>query len=157
VAARAFISDEIAAFIESGLSINVGTCDSELEPDGAIAWAARVHDDRQQITIYLHKEAALAMVRNLNEHPGIAVLFERPTSHRACQVKGVFVSSRAAKPTERTTVKKQFESFFMDLEGIGIPRAMVSGLMIWPCTAIQFRATDVFEQTPGPGTGEPLR
>ena len=157
MSARTLISDQIATFIESGLSINVATRDSDLEPDGAIAWAARVHEDREQITIYLHKEAAQAMVRNVNAHPGIAVLFERPTGHRACQVKGVFVSTRPAKPAERTAVEKQFESFFLDLEAIGIPRAMVSNLKIWPCTAIQFRATDVFEQSPGPGAGEPLR
>jgi len=60
VAAKSLISDELAAFIESGLSINVGTRDSEMEPDGVVAWAARVHDDRAQITIYLHNDAAVS-------------------------------------------------------------------------------------------------
>ncbi len=155
--AKPLISDELATFIESGLSINVGTCDRDLEPDGAIAWAARVHDDRAQITIYLHKDAAAAMVRNLRVHPGIAVLFERPTSHRGCQVKGRFVSTRPAKATERAEIEKQLEGFLTDLEGIGIPRDLTSGSEIWPCVAIQMRATELFEQTPGPGAGEPLR
>lgn len=157
MAAKPLISDEVATFIESGLSINVGTRDSELEPDGGIAWAARVHDDRAQITIYLHQDAAEPMVRNLRAHPEIAVLFERPTSHRGCQVKGRFVSTRPVKPTERAEVERQIECFVTDLEGIGIPRAMASGSEIWPCVAIQMRATELFEQTPGPGAGEPLK
>ena len=155
--AKLLISDELAAFIESGLSINVGTRDSDLEPDGVIAWAARVHDDRAQITIYLHKDAAEPMVRNLRVHPEIAVLLERPTTHRACQVKGRFISTRPAKASERAEVEKQADNFCADLEGIGIPRALSSGSQIWPCTAIQMRATELFEQTPGPGAGEPLR
>ena len=143
--------------MESGLSINVGTRDSELEPDGVVAWAARVHDDRTQLTIYLHKDAAEAMVRNLRVHPEIAVLLERATSHRACQVKGRFVSSRPAKASERAEVEQQIDKFWADLEGIGIPRTLSGGYRVWPCTAIQMRATQLFEQTPGPGAGEPLR
>ena len=157
VTGRPLISDELANFLESGLSINVGTRDDELQPDGAIVWAVHVHDDRAQLTIYLHKDAARAMLRNLRAHPGIAVLFERPTSHRACQVKGRFVSTRPARTTERAEVERQVDSFFTDLEGLGIPRAMVDGLETWPCVAIQLRADQLFEQTPGPGAGERLR
>ena len=153
---KPLISDELAAFIESGLSINVGTRNSELEPDGVIAWAARVHDDRAQITIYLHRDAAEAMVRNLRVHPEIAVLLERPTSHIACQVKGSFVSSRPAKASERAEVEKQADKFCAELEAIGIPRTLTGGSQIWPCAAIQMRATQLFAQTPGPGAGEPL-
>jgi hypothetical protein len=155
--ARRLISDELADFIESGLSINIGTGNAKREPDGAIAWAAQVHDDRSQLTLYLHKEAAKAMLRNLRAHPEIAVLFELPTSHRACQVKGRFVSTRPAKKTERAEVERQVDGFFSDLEGIGIPRTLLAELEIWPCVAIQMRATELFEQTPGPGAGEPLR
>ena len=154
---RPLISAELADFIESGLSINVGTRGKDLEPDGVIAWAGKVHDDRTQLTIYMHKEAAQAILRNLRKYPEIAVLFERPTSHRACQVKGRFVSTRPAKAVERSKVEQQVEGFFVDLERIGIPRTLIAALDIWPCLAIEMRATDLFEQTPGPGAGEPLR
>mgnify|MGYP001439669455 CR=1 FL=1 len=39
--AKALISRELATFLESGLSITVATCDRELKPDGAVAWAVR--------------------------------------------------------------------------------------------------------------------
>src|SRR5262245_60749724 len=121
---RAVISDELAVFLESGLSINVGTRDGELQPDGVIAWAARVHEDRAHLTLFLHKEAAQAMLKNLRKHPQIAVAFDRPTSHRACQVKGRFVSTRSGKAAERVEVERQMDGFSADLEGIGIPRTM---------------------------------
>jgi hypothetical protein len=157
VAAKRLISDDIAGFLESGLSINVGTCDDDLQPDGAVAWAARVHDDRAHLTLFMHKEAAQAMLRNLTVHPEIAIAFDCPPTHRACQVKGRFVSTRAGKPAERTEVERQVDHFGADLEAIGIPRAMVAGWKVWPCVALEVRVTELFEQTPGPGTGEPLR
>jgi hypothetical protein len=157
VTKRLLISDELAGFLESGLSINIGTRDGELQPDGAIAWAVSVHSDRMHLTLYMHKEAAHAMLRNLRDYPQMAADFERPTSHRACQVKGRFVATRPGKASEREHVERQVRRFFDDLEGIGIPRAMVQGFKVWPCVAIEMRALELFEQTPGPGAGEPLR
>jgi len=152
----AFISDELAQFLESGLSIVVATRDGELQPDGAAAWAARVHEDRTHLTVYLYEEAAARMLRNLTSYPQIALDFDRPTTHRACQVKGLYLSSRPAEPWERALVYQQADAFAADLDAIGIPGAMLQGWKTWPCTAFQVRATALFEQTPGPGTGERL-
>jgi len=150
------ISEELAAFLESGLAILVATRDRDLQPDGAVAWAARVHDDRVGLTLYMHDQAAAEMLRNLEQHPEIAIDLDRPTSHRACQVKGRYLSSRPARDEERSIVERQMDRFAVDLEAIGIPRPMTAGWTTWPCTAIELRATQLFEQTPGPGTGEPL-
>lgn len=154
---KALITEELAEFLESGLSITVATRDAELQPDGAIAWAARVHDDRSRLTVFLHDPAAREMLRNLKTHPQIAIAFDRPTSHRACQVKGLFASSRRARAAERAVVESQVEGFVADLDAIGIPRAMVAGWTTWPCIALEVVVTELFEQTPGPGTGGPLR
>ena len=87
----------------------------------------------------------------------IALDCDLPTTHRACQVKGRFVSSRPARKAERAEVERQVQAFTADLEAIGIPRAMTAVWKTWPCTALELRVTQLFEQTPGPGTGEPLR
>ena len=153
---QTLINAELAEFLTSGLSINVATRDSDLQPDGVVAWAVRVHDDGARLTLYLHVEAAREMQRNLKTHPEIAIALDRPTSHRACQVKGVVVKSRRARAAEKALVEGQVESFVADLDAIGIPRAMTAGWATWPCAALEVRVTDVFEQTPGPGTGGPL-
>jgi len=157
MAAKPLISDELAAFLESGLSITVGTRDGQLNSDSARAWAVRIHDDRARLTAFLHSKAATAILRNLAAHPEIALAFDRPVDNRACQVKGLYESSRRARPGERELVERQVDGFLSQLERLGIPRAMTAGWKAWPCVAVQIRVNQLFEQTPGPGAGEPLR
>ena len=147
----------LVTFLESGLSIVVATRNGDLEPDGAGALAVRVHEDRARLTVFLYHEAAAQMLRNLKSHPQIALDLDLPTTHRACQVKGLYVSSRPAREEERPEIERQLEGFIADLEAVGIPRAMMEGWKTWPCTALEVRVSELFEQTPGPGTGEPLR
>jgi hypothetical protein len=154
---KPLISDALAAFLESGLSVTVGTRDGLLNPGGARAWAVRIHEDREHLTVFLYARAATAMLRNLEAHPEIALGFDRPIDNRACQVKGLYRSSRRARPAERAEVERQVDGFLTQLETIGIPRAATAGWTTWPCTAITLRVTQLFEQTPGPGAGEPLR
>lgn len=151
------INDELAGFLESGLPISVATRDADLQADGVWGWALRVDDDREHCTVYLFEKAAAAMLRNLDSHPEIAVVVDRPMDHRACQLKGLFESSRRARASERTVVERQREGVFGELEGIGIPRAMLAGWKWWPAVAVRFRVTHLYEQTPGPGAGEPMR
>lgn len=150
------MSDELAAFLESGLAIVAATRDGELQPDGAVGWAVRVEADRERITLFMHPQAAREMLRNLETWPEIAVDLDLPTSHRACQVKGRFRGARPARDDERPLVERQMSAFQADLERIGIPPPMTVGWSIWPCTALEIEVTHLFEQTPGPGTGEPL-
>ncbi len=156
VATAPRIGDELASFLESGLAIVIATRDADLQPDGAWAWAARVHDDREHVTVFLHPDGAAAMRRNLDVHPEIALAMDLPSNHRACQVKGVCIGSRPARRAERVHVERQIEAFRADLESIGVARGLNAAWSLWPCAALEIRVTHLFEQTPGPGTGEPL-
>lgn len=151
------ISEYLATFLESGLSIVVATRDGQLQPDGAIAWAVRVNDSRDRLTVYMHERAAHEMLRNLERFPEIAIDLDLPTSHRACQVKGRFLAARRARKPEKPLVERQMDAFATDLVRIGIPRVMTEGWETWPCTAVEVEVTELYEQTPGPGTGGPLR
>lgn len=135
----------------------MATRDSEFEANGASGVAVKAHADGTHLTVFLYSEAASEMLRNLETHPEMAVLCERPTDHRACQMKGVFESSRQARRPERAEIDRQFEGFLAELEGIGIPRVLSRNFKTWPAMAIQMRVTQLFEQTPGPGAGEPMR
>jgi hypothetical protein len=154
---KVLISAELAEFLQSGMSIVMATRNGELEPAGANAWAARVHDEGDRLTVFLYEEAAREMLKNLEAFPQIALDFDLPTTHRACQVKGLYVASRPALDAERPLVERQVEGFHRDLEVIGIPSPMFAGWKTWPCIAIVVQVTALYEQTPGPGTGEPLR
>lgn len=150
------ISEELASFLESGLSITAGTRDADLRPDGARAFALRVHEDRGHLTAFFHAKAATAVLRNLADCPLIALSIDRPTDNRACQIKGEFTGSRRSRANERALVTRQFDGFLRELETIGLPRAMTSGWLHWPCVAVDLRITHLYEATPGPGAGDPL-
>lgn len=154
---KALISETLARFLESGLAIAVATRDDDLQPDGAWAWAARVDPDRTHVTLFLYETSAAAMLRNLDRHPEIAAVLDEPTTHRACQVKGLFIGSRRAEAGERPEIERQVAGFRSLLGTIGIEAPMTAEWKVWPSLALRFRVTEVFEQTPGPGTGEPLR
>jgi len=55
VSADPRISQELAHFLESGLSVVLGTRNGDLEPDGAVAWAIRVHESGDRVTVFLHE------------------------------------------------------------------------------------------------------
>ena len=74
----------------------------------------------------------------------------------ATAISGTFVSARAARDDERPALDLQWDNFSRSLETIGVPRIARSAWPRWPATAITLKPTAVFEQTPGPGTGERL-
>ena len=156
VKSEVLIPEELGTFLESGLAIVAATRDGDLDPDGAAALAVRVHEDRAGLTVFFYADAAAQMLRNLKSHPQIALDLDLPTTHRACQVKGLYVSSRPARDEERPEIERQLDAFAADLESIGIPRAMTAEWKSWPSTALEVRVTELYEQTPGPGAGEPL-
>lgn len=147
------ISAELGEFLQSGLSIVLAVRDTNLRPDGAVAWAARVEPGGDRLTVFLHEDAARAMLTKLERHPEIAIDLDRPTTHRACQVKGRLVGARAARPDEEAVVFAQIESFAADLEVLGYPRTLSAAWTVWPCHALEVSVEQLFEQTPGPGTG----
>lgn len=147
------IEPDLRAFLEGGLGIHIGTRTSRLEPNGARALAVKVEDDRLHLIVYLADVAARRVVPDLRANSAIAVGFARPIDERACQIKGIFVDVRPAAGDERRLVEEQVDGFRTNLEHIGIPRIGTSGWITWPAMAIRFRATTIFEQTPGPDAG----
>ena len=147
------IEPDLRAFLEGGVGIHIGTRTSRLEPNGARALAVTVDDDRLHLIVYLAEVAARRVVPDLRANGAIAVGFARPIDERACQIKGIFVDARPAAGDERHVVEEQVDGFRRNLEHIGIPRIGTSGWVTWPAVAIRFRATTIFEQTPGPDAG----
>ena len=147
------IEPDLRAFLEEGLGIHIGSRTSRLEPNGARGLAVRVEDDSLHLVVYLAEVAARRVVPDLKGNGAVAVGFARPADDRACQIKGIFVAARPATDEERDAIEAQFDAFRDNLERIGIPRIGTSGWITWPAVAIRFRATAIFEQTPGPDAG----
>lgn len=151
------IDRDLAAFVEEGLAIHIGTRDARLQPNGARVTAVRVDEDGRHLTVYLPTVAAPRVLPDLQANGRAALVFVRPPDDRSCQVKGSFAGVRDATADEHAFARAQWDRFLANLEFIGIPRAACAAWRMWPCVAIRVRAEALFNQTPGPGAGGPLR
>jgi len=150
------IDRELAAFLEEGIAIQLGTRNDRLEPNGARVIAVKVDDDGRHLVAYVTKPAAAGVLPDLRANGQAAIVFARPPDERACQVKGAFAGARAATAREKPFVLDQANRWLARLESIGYPREMWTNWGTWPCVAIRIRVTALFNQTPGPGAGAPL-
>ncbi len=154
--APALIDDALAAFLQHGVAINLGTRNHRYEPTAAYVGAALVDDDRQHLTIYVPTIAAGPVLDDLRANGQAAVVFARPEDDRACQVKGTFVAARPAADAEEAVVRQQVDGFRRQLEMIGMPGESARPWVVWPAMAVRLRVTAVFDQTPGPKAGAPI-
>jgi hypothetical protein len=150
------IDPALAAFLQEGLAIHIGTRNDHLEPNGARAVAVSVEPGGTHLVVYLARVASARVLPDLRSNGEAAVVFCRPTDDRSCQIKGGFVSARPARAAERPLMTAQWNQFLAHLERIGIPAAAVQGWVTWPALAIRLRVTALFDQTPGPQAGASL-
>jgi hypothetical protein len=150
------IPDEVAQFLQEGLSIHVATRDAPMAPLGARALALRVHEDGTRLTVFV-AEAAVARLRPaLEVSRQAAVNVGRPIDDRACQVKGVLEGLRPADAADLQVIEAQWRGFLDQLTLIGVAPDAIASWVTSPAHAIELRVTALFEQTPGPLAGTAL-
>jgi hypothetical protein len=150
------IDDALAAFLQQGIAINIGTRNDRLEPNAAFVPAAVVEPGGTHLVAYVPRVAAAPVLADLEANGQAALVFARPQDDRACQVKGTFVSARDATDDEHAVVAAQFQGFMHQLEIIGMPGESTRPWIVWPCVAVRLKVTALFTQTPGPDAGAPL-
>jgi hypothetical protein len=151
------IDGSLSAFLQGNVGIHLATRNAGFEPNGGRALAATVDAEGVHLTVYVATVVAERLRADLEANGQVAVGFARPTDERACQLKGQLVSLREAAPEERGRIDTQWEAFLQALGAIGIPREPLARWPRWPASAITLKVTAIFEQTPRPGTGEPMR
>ena len=90
------IDQQLAAFLQEGVGIHVGTRNAALQPNGTRALAVTVEGDGVHAVVYVAAVAAARILPDLESNGQIAVGFGRPIDDRACQVKGEFLDARPA-------------------------------------------------------------
>src|SRR5262245_43074100 len=153
------ITNELKAFVESGVSIVVGTRDEHLVPEIVRAWGASVSDDRRTICLCVPEATSARTRNNLEENGRIAVSFSRPTDYQTVQIKGEYAGSADPSAGDLLAVERHRNSFASLNESIRIPRAITEAF--WTrelavssrLVTIRFVAERIFDQTPGPGAG----
>jgi hypothetical protein len=146
---------ELIDFVESGVSVLVGTRSDRLLPDCCRAVGARVDEGGKELTFFLPVATADSNLANLRDNGRAAVCFAR-IDHRTLQIKGPVISIQDADESDRRQVLR-YRSLLAESWGvIGIPPRLTMRMAHWPCHAVRLRVESIFDATPGPGAGAPL-
>ena len=147
------IDPELAAFLQSGLSMVIGTRDADLVPEVARAVGARVEAGGAELTVFVPIATGARTLANLETTGRVSVTFSRPADHRSLQVKGGVAGIRPADDGDRAAIERYRIELIAALGYFGVPPALTARLNHWPSHAVRFRVEAIFQQTPGPGAG----
>jgi len=150
------ISPELAQFLESGVSVLVGTRDARREPACMRGVGARVAANGAELTVFLPAATAATALANLADNGRIAVSFARARDHRSVQVKGRVLEVRDADGADRERIERYRRDLVEALGVVGVSPRSTLRLAHWPARAVRLRVEALFAQTPGPGAGAPL-
>jgi hypothetical protein len=147
---------ELVDFVESGVSVLIGTRDARLEPEAQRAVGCVVSRDRRALGILLPELTGRRTLANLASGSAVAVTFSRIVDHRTLQVKGPCAGVRAASEAEREAARRYVAALTEALYFIGMSRANARRLRSEPLRVVEVVVGELFEQTPGPSAGEKL-
>lgn len=150
-------SPELVQFVQSGISVLVGSRDARLMPDCSRAVGARVEDDGGTMTVYLPPVTSQVTLANLRDNGRIAVAFSRPADHRSVQVKGRVLEIREADAADREWIDRYRGELVQNWGFVGVPPRFTLRAVSWPSQAVRFRIESWFVQTPGPDAGAALQ
>ena len=150
------IGAELKEFLESGISVLVGSRDRLLVPEAIRGFGLRVEADGRELVVFVPDAWGGRTLANLRDNGRIAVGAARPRDHRSVQIKGSVVEIRPGDDDDRALLEGYRERLVDHFGAIGFPPRILHRLAAWPCHAVRLAVEALFEQTPGPRAGTPL-
>ena len=148
-----------AAFITSGIAIDIAAREADLTPRFGVGCGCRVDRAAGRVTVFTHRAQSWRLLAALAQVPAIAVTFGRPSDHRSLQLKGDDARIEALAPGDAECMRAYLAAFTADMASFGASPALAVGyinLEVEAAVAISFAPRAAFDQTPGPGAGAPL-
>jgi hypothetical protein len=156
------ISAELKAFLESGVSVVVGTRDADLVPEITRAWGLLVSKDRKSVSLCVPLATSHKTLDNLAGNGQMAVCCSLPTSYKTVQLKGQCIETADPSRADLAAVERHREAFGRLNQRIGFPSQRSESfwrreLETSPVLVkLRFVPEQIFDQTPGPDAGSPL-
>jgi len=147
------LTAELVEYMESGVSLLVGTRDAALRPTSARGFGVEIDVAGDAATVFLPAPGAALTLSNLRENGQIALTFARAFDHRSLQVKGHLLSISETNERQRGLQQRYFAAFSEGLLIIGHRQKVLRRIRYYPSYAVSFRIESMFDQTPGPGAG----
>jgi hypothetical protein len=154
------IDDELADFLQSGISLHAASVGPGNVPQITRAAGCRIAPDRRSVTVYLVESQGSDLLEQIRANGTVAVAFTKPRSHRTVQLKGTDARVIPVRPEEAAEVDRQVATFDAELRSIGFPERFgwtLAGGSSLGLAAVTFTPTSAFVQTPGPSAGSALK
>ncbi len=152
------LSASILRYFEHGLSLHIGAGNLAGEPQLCRAIAFRLEPDHR-ISVLLPAPAANGLVQAILERPFVAMVCCQPSTHQALQIKGRDAVIRPACVDDWRTRADFKQRFIDEIEPYGFGEDFASAWLDVPpehWRALTFTPTGAWNQTPGPGAGQPV-
>ena len=143
--------------VEPGVSVIVGSVDTEGNPSCCRAVGLKTDDDLATVTVFVPVATSKDTIANVAATERLAIVTTHPISHCATQLKGIVQRSRPARDDEETFIVGHFAGFGGVLNIIGYPLRVTRSITNWPAFALEMRVDEIYEQSPGPKAGTRLR
>ena len=154
----ALLDAELAGFIQGGVSVVVASRNADLVADVVRGCGCRVSRDRRRVTVLVEPSRAGTLLDDIAANGMIAVVFSQPSTHRTIQLKGS--DARVVKVTaaDRAIAARHLRDWSEDLCRIGYTPEFANAVRgaAPRLAAIAFTPSAAFQQTPGPGAGQPI-
>ena len=151
---------ELAAFIQSGLSMHAASRDAGNVGNLSRGLACRVSPDGTRVTVFLLASHSGAMLADFRANGQVAVVFSKPSTHRTVQLKGGDAAIEPLQEGDHVLIAKQHEGFVRELVSLGylasLPDTLLAGTR-GDVVAVGFTVDAAFIQTPGPTAGTALK
>lgn len=142
---------------DGGTSVLVGSADANAIPACCRGIAVSTGAALTKATVYVPVATSGDVIANAASTKKLAVMITRVVEHVGVQLKGTVETIRLAGDDEAPLVKRRLNEFADILDDIGLPRRIFRSVAHWPAFAIEVTVEEVFDQTPGPRAGEPIR
>lgn len=152
-----FLDDDLVAFLESGVPVQVGTRDVDNKTTYSRSWGCMVNDDRLSVTLFLYRSYCTQALQNIRENGVFAAVFINVLNYETYQLKGSHAKILDDLTPYRQLLSEYNESQAELIKAIGLPQiavANMAGQSIEDYVAVYCPVTDCFKQTPGPGAGD---
>lgn len=158
IAADSPISAELAAFMQSGISVTLAVVTADLRPIAGFALACRI-DEAGTVRVLLRKPANVALIDVVAQGGPIAMTVSRPQDHRSIQIKAPAARIAAVRSDDLPEVARQTAGMRAQLIGCAFDPALAAAYVSYEpgeVIALELKPERIFVQTPGPGAGSEL-
>ena len=154
--ASAHLDEPRAAFIQSGLAIDVASYEAGHVPVVARAVACRVAPDRRRVTVFLAASHNRRFLDAVGACGAIAAVFCHPASLETLQLKGADAAVAPGTAADEAVVAQAVDAFVEKVVPLGFAESLARHeLRVAPgaLRAVTFTIAAAFVQTPGPAAG----